>query len=568
MLSSLLNSALTTIVVDVIGIIAIILIGAFLVALVADIFLFVFDKDSSGIFFRRHPKEKAAKKEKVVVEKNATVEPLVLEKNATVTPLLSLSEERRSASHDDEFQAIDFNRAVEEQKMLQGKSKVSSDKLFVSEGTNNFADIEDEEDEEDEDDITKIIEEVQKQALKEIQDEDSAKSKEKVKLIKEDPVFVVEEEQKTAKQSENIPTRRIATPKIIYKKIEQEVEKKPEPKPEPKVEKIVEVKPEVQQNTNNENYVLNEIRKIRDEIFDLRLSIFNEMYASKDGKVTKTRKNQIEELEEDIIEKMQTINSMYAVNTALLANQKEQPEPVKEIVKEYVEDTSKIKELEEEKLALREKSTTLEEEKIALKEKSSNLKEENELLLQEKLVLRSESETLKEEKEKLQKEVQSLKSTVGSVIRPIYSKTYYEQRLEDLEEELKDAQKELRLNSREFNPLKRIKKSFDRDSVKLRRKEAIVAKQKVSIYGVNNINNIDPEKVAKLEEEVEALRKLKESVYHCEQVLKQNKDRYPVLEKTNRIITKHIATITNDIEQTQKSLAWFAENADDENAKK
>ena len=55
-----------------------------------------------------------------------------------------------------------------------------------------------------------------------------------------------------------------------------------------------------------------------------------------------------------------------------------------------------------------------------------------------------------------------------------------------------------------------------------------VAKQKIAMYGVNS-NKADPAKKAKLDENLQALAELKDSVDHCEEVIRKNKDRYPVL---------------------------------------
>ena len=108
--------------------------------------------------------------------------------------------------------------------------------------------------------------------------------------------------------------------------------------------------------------------------------------------------------------------------------------------------------------------------------------------------------------------------------------------------------------------MQRIKKSYDRDQEKLRRKEAIVAKQKVAIYGVKSSANIDPKRKEKLDQEVKVLNELKESVFHCDQVLKQNKDRYPVLEKSNKLLTKTYNRLLSDIENVKAAIAWYDEN--------
>ena len=42
--------------------------------------------------------------------------------------------------------------------------------------------------------------------------------------------------------------------------------------------------------------------------------------------------------------------------------------------------------------------------------------------------------------------------------------------------------------------------------------------------------------------------------------LKQNKDRYPVLEKANKLLTKTYDRLTADIENVKAAIAWYDEN--------
>ena len=64
----------------------------------------------------------------------------------------------------------------------------------------------------------------------------------------------------------------------------------------------------------------------------------------------------------------------------------------------------------------------------------------------------------------------------------------------------------------------------------------------------------------KLYKETKQLNELKESVFHCDQVLKQNKDRYPVLEKANKLLTKTYDRLMADIENVKTAIAWYDEN--------
>ena len=121
---------------------------------------------------------------------------------------------------------------------------------------------------------------------------------------------------------------------------------------------------------------------------------------------------------------------------------------------------------------------------------------------------------------------------------------------------MKEAEKELRQNKQEYIPLTRIHRAYARDSEKLRKKEIIVAKQKVALYGVN-ASKIDPEKKEKLNESLKQLAELKDSVEHCQEIIKKNKDRYPVLEKNYNLIMKHMDRINADIKTCEKAISYY-----------
>ena len=143
--------------------------------------------------------------------------------------------------------------------------------------------------------------------------------------------------------------------------------------------------------------------------------------------------------------------------------------------------------------------------------------------------------------------------------KPRFKKEYYESRLEVLQKELKDVQAEFKANKKDFVPLQKVYKTFEKDEAKLRRQEAIVAKQQINLHGVNK-NKISDEKKAKLEENTKKLKELKESVYSCKLVIEQNKDRYPILEKNNQLLQKQITRLTEDIASVNEALKWYEEN--------
>ena len=129
-----------------------------------------------------------------------------------------------------------------------------------------------------------------------------------------------------------------------------------------------------------------------------------------------------------------------------------------------------------------------------------------------------------------------------------------EAKLAEEQDRLKANEKELRQCKKEFLPLRRVKKTLENDEKKLRRKEALVAKQKVVLYGVNNYADIDEEKAKKLAEDLDLLDGLKLSVQHCEEVMAKNEERYPLLEKIYNLLTSQNTEIKDDIKKLQEAI--------------
>ncbi len=193
----------------------------------------------------------------------------------------------------------------------------------------------------------------------------------------------------------------------------------------------------------------------------------------------------------------------------------------------------------------------LEKERRELEEAQAQIEEEKANLAQQKKQLEEDMKRLEELKNE-----QSNAVVVSDVVS-LYSGETLEQleaRLEVLNERLKENKKDLRENKKEYNPLAKVKKTLEKDKAKLTRKEAIVARQKVILYGVNNYVDIDEEKARKLNEELDLLDGLRLSVQHCEDVMNANKDRFPILEKTNKILKKVNAEILSDIAEVEKAI--------------
>lgn len=163
------------------------------------------------------------------------------------------------------------------------------------------------------------------------------------------------------------------------------------------------------------------------------------------------------------------------------------------------------------------------------------------------------------------KELEEKQNDVQTVRMPSESKEELEARLEVLKQRLKENEKELSANRKEFVPLRRVNMTLDSDKKKLRRKEAIVAKQKVVLYGVNNYVDIDEEKAKKLSEELDLLEGLRLSVQHCEEVMQKNKDRYPILESANKFLVRSQSQLKEDIAEIENKLALLESNDNDNN---
>ena len=141
-----------------------------------------------------------------------------------------------------------------------------------------------------------------------------------------------------------------------------------------------------------------------------------------------------------------------------------------------------------------------------------------------------------------------------NLLASTYTKDELLAKLAEEQERLKANEKDLRASKKEFIPLRRVKKTLEKDEVKLRRKEALVAKQEVLLHGVNNYSDIDEEKAKKLAEDLDLLDGLKLSVQHCQEVMDKNKERYPLLEKIYNLLVSQNAEIKENIKNLQEAI--------------
>ncbi|MCI6542773.1 MAG: hypothetical protein MR423_03160 [Firmicutes bacterium] len=184
--------------------------------------------------------------------------------------------------------------------------------------------------------------------------------------------------------------------------------------------------------------------------------------------------------------------------------------------------------------------------------------EEDGKLAELKAKFEQEIAELQAKNSELSKELEGKETATGASL----SLEEHEARLETLKERLANNDKELRKVKKEYIPLRKVSKTLESDERKLRRKEAIVAKEKVVLYGVNNIADIDEEKAKKLSEELDLLEGLKLSVQHCKEVMDNNKERFPILENTYNILMNNNETLKEDIKNTEEAIAKLKKDAE------
>ena len=324
-----------------------------------------------------------------------------------------------------------------------------------------------------------------------------------------------------------------------------------EVKPEPVQEKEEEVKTVDEDLAEKERLELGYVEEPKDSFADLRAA--EEEYKQNNLKALEEKQNIVKEepADEDI-----DLNDFFFDDEDFNFGVQEDEEPEK--VEEDKLD-GQVSIFNEEAPASEEKVETVEENKVS-EEAQAEIDELRRELEEQKAEYEALKEQTEREKNKWQEERAALENLFETTENkeefvPMMTLKEYEARLEVLKERLKANEKDLKANKKEFLPLARVKKNLDNDKKKLRRREALVAKQKVVLYGVNNYVDIDEEKAKKLAEDLDLLDGLRLSVQHCEEVIAANKERYPILETTNRILTTVNKEIKADIQEVETAIA-------------
>lgn len=323
-----------------------------------------------------------------------------------------------------------------------------------------------------------------------------------------------------------------------------------EVKPEPVQEKEEEVKTVDEDLAEKERLELGYVEEPKDSFADLRAA--EEEYRQNNLKTLEEKQNAAKEepADEDI-----DLNDFFFDDEDFNFGVQEDEEPEK-VEEDKLDGQVSIF---NEEAPVEEKTEAVEENKVS-EEAQAEIDELRRELEEQKAEYEALKEQTEREKNKWQEERAALENLFETTENkeefvPMMTLKEYEARLEVLKERLKANEKDLKANKKEFLPLARVKKNLDNDKKKLRRREALVAKQKVVLYGVNNYVDIDEEKAKKLAEDLDLLDGLRLSVQHCEEVIAANKERYPILETTNRILTTVNKEIKADIQEVETAIA-------------
>ena len=330
-----------------------------------------------------------------------------------------------------------------------------------------------------------------------------------------------------------------------------------------------EVKEEPKELTNNVNMDLAESERLA--LLDQKTAANSEQEELKE-RVTALEEKVNDEDEDDGELTDEELDRMYAQLIADINKEDEEAEDKDEfdLNEDFEEEPAKepeeVEEPEEAPVVEVEEPAEPEEDKVStLEQQIEELKKMLEEQSQEKDDLSKKLEQEQQEKENLAKELENRPEVVAVESVDGISMEELLKQKEELEERLRNASKELKANKKEYIPLARIKKTLEGDEAKLRRREAIVAKKKIMLFGVTNYV-VDPEKEKELSEDLDQLEALRLSVEHCQEVMTENKDRYPLLENTNKILKTTVEQIENDLEVVnQKIAALQAKDGDDAN---
>lgn len=586
-----------SIILDILAILAIIIFGAFIVVVIADLILCMFD-DHEGIIFRRHKNESVTEikeQEKSDVKKDDIV---VYTNQVNPTGSIGKANGRNEVINGEVVTEIDFNKAVEEQQALakkkniqqpvvpepkpvktENKKESKQDEFWDVDEDQEFKDLLDEvvleaknsdkkqkevvkEEPKKEEPKKDETSEETKKALEELRQlkEEQQKEIDELKQLKED--FAREKEEQLALLKENLDKAKSEEIEKIRQEAIQEQERAEAEKARLEAEKkqLEEEKAQLKEELKNSSEVVEQEPIIKETIIKDEEEINKLKYKNlmrMNSRLTRI----IKDTERLQVQKERAVEKQRLEKQRLL--EKEQEEKLKEQEKRIEIQKQNHERLVKQSEALRKKNEISKKLQEASR-KAGKYKLDNPKVkvavdkpAQTHHVVEETVTTIEETIPGTDIVVKTIeKEPIKASAKPIFEKEYYEQKLIELDAELRETEKELRANKTEYIPLTRIHKAYERDSEKLRKKEIQIAKQKVALYGVNS-SKIDPAKKAKLDENLASYAELKDSVSHCEEVIKKNKDRYPVLQKNYELIVRHVDRINADIKTCEKAISYY-----------
>ncbi len=268
---------------------------------------------------------------------------------------------------------------------------------------------------------------------------------------------------------------------------------------------------------------------------------------SEEERINRERREYLERRRQELIKRLQEEQEAEE-------QEEDEEEPVEDEENEEVEEQpEEVEEVEENEEVDEEEPENNQEEEIA------RLEEEKQELLREKERYEQMCKELEDAKQKL---LETVRPEIVQV--PVSSLEDLKARLADAEEKLKANEKDFKQCKKDFIPLNKVWKTHENDEKKLRRKEALVAKQKVVLYGVNNYADIDEEKAKKLAEDLDLLDGLKLSVQHCEEVMAKNEERYPLLKRMYEVLKRQNTELKDEIKSLKEQIAELEENEGEE----
>jgi len=589
-----------SIILDILAILAIIVFGAFIVVVIADLILCMFD-DHEGIIFRRHKEE--IKKETKIEEKSTVEKDDIVVYSNQVNPNGNVgnvkTEKKQETINGEVVTEIDFNKAVEEQQALarkkniqepvsapepkpvqtESKKEQKQDEFWDVDEDQEFKDLLDEvvfeaknagkkqkevvkEESKKEEPKKDETSEETKQALDELKQLKAEQQKEieELKQLKED--FAREKEEQLALLKENLDKAKAEEIEKIRKEaiLEQEKAEAEKARLEEEKRQLEEERAQLKEELKNTTEVVEQEPIIKETIIKDEEEINKLKYKNlmrMNSRLTRI----IKDTERLQIQKERAVEKQRLEKQKLL--EKEQEERIKEqerrieIQKQNHDKLVKQSEALKKKNEINRKLQEVSKKAGKYKLDTPKVRVAVEKPVNTHHVVEETVTTVEETIPGTDIVVKTIeKEPIKATAKPIFEKEYYEQKLIELDAELRETEKELRANKTEYIPLTRIHKAYERDSEKLRKKEIQIAKQKVALYGVNS-SKTDPVKKAKLDENLAAYAELKDSVSHCEEVIKKNKDRYPVLQKNYELIVRHVDRINADIKTCEKAISYY-----------